>query len=384
MVFHEQMDKKAMRQRVMAMAAAVAMLMGCCDVVWAQASPQGDGDGGAEPEAAEPEAAEPEAAEPADRSAIEHTAADSADLPWASDTPLATRNRAHGLFLAGNELMRQGLFRQGAEKYRAALALWDHPAFHFNLSVAQMNLDQIIAAHEGFGKARAHGPRPIGQDKYEQAQYYLNVLGNQLAEVDVVCNEPGAAVAMDGRPLFRGPGTERVRVRPGRHRIEANKPGMEADIREIVLSPGDKVEAVLAPRYPERLTTTRRWPQWLPWAVMGVGGSVMAAGAYFDRASSSSFNQFDDEFDTLCKPEGCLGDEVPADLKAQLDSGNRDQWIARVIYGVGGAIVISSAVMLYLNRERLVTERAPSEGAAVSLLPSMTDKHAAMQVRITF
>ncbi len=43
---------------------------------------------------------------------------------------------------------------KAAEKYREALALWDHPAIHYNLALALLNLDQ---PHRG---ARAPGGRP--------------------------------------------------------------------------------------------------------------------------------------------------------------------------------------------------------------------------------
>ena len=56
--------------------------------------------------------------------------------PWVEGVPQETRIAANRIFLEANSLMREGLFARAAEKYREALALWDHPGFHYNLAIA--------------------------------------------------------------------------------------------------------------------------------------------------------------------------------------------------------------------------------------------------------
>ena len=306
------------------------------------------------------------------------------DRPWAQGVPLADRQRAYALFLSGNATIKDGFFGNAAEKYKAALALWDHPAFHYNLGIAQMNLDQIVEAYQQFQAARRHGPRPIGEDKYAQALAYLNLLGNQLAAIEVICDEPGAEVALDGKPLFRGPGSKRVMVRPGGHRAEASKPDRLADVRQIVLDPGDSKRVRLAPQLPAHLATTRRWPRWIPWAVAGAGAVVMGGAMYMDQHSSALFDQFDREFAERCpgNTNGCTEKEIPAPVRARLDGAGTWQWSARVAYAAGGLALATSATLLFLNRERIVYERGPA--STMSLAPVLTPHGAGLTAHLRF
>lgn len=308
------------------------------------------------------------------------------DSPWARGVPLRDRQRAYELFLAGNAVIKDGFFGNAAEKYKAAIERWDHPAFHYNLGIAQMNLDQIVEAYQHFQAARRHGPRPIGEDKYEQAEVYLRLLGNQLAEIEVVCNEPDADVALDGKPLFRGPGRKRVMVRPGGHRAEASKLDRMSDVRQIVLDPGDRKRVALAPRLPAHLATRRRWPRWIPWAVAAAGGVVLGGAAYMDRHSSMLFDEFDRDFAERCpgRNNGCTEAEIPASLRARLDGAGTWQWSARVTYAAGGLIVATSAALLFLNRERIVHERRSEGTGELSLRPTLVPDGVGVTAQMRF
>jgi hypothetical protein len=128
--------------------------------------------------------------------------ADPSGRPWSRGVPLEKRQRAYDLFRDGNNVIKDGFFGKAADKYKEALALWDHPAFHYNLGIAQMNLDQLIDAYDRFLAARKYGARPITRGKYRQAKRYIDMLRKQLGEIEVLCNEPGAEVAVDGKPLL--------------------------------------------------------------------------------------------------------------------------------------------------------------------------------------
>ncbi|WP_428268365.1 hypothetical protein [Haliangium sp.] len=327
---------------------------------------------------AAPAAAQPqELPEPDDDSSIvdeiDKAVADTAELPWARDIPIATRKRAYRFFLAGNELLKQALFRLGADKYREALQRWEHPAFYFNLGVAQMNLDQIIDAYHSFQSSRVHGPRPVGQEKYEQAEYYLKVLGNQLATIEVTCDEPGAKVAIDGVPAFVAPGAERRLVRPGRHRIEANKEGRDADIQQVVLGPGEQQLVTLAPPFPAYVTAERYWATWMPVAVTSAGLLIVGGSAYMQTRSTVLFEDYDRDINARCTgPTGCRAEQVPEAVHARLDRAMSLRQGARIGYIAGGTIIAASFVLYVLNRERIVVRRHTSETAPLSIVPILT------------
>jgi hypothetical protein len=56
--------------------------------------------------------------------------------PWSRGISMETRARARDIFTEGNRLMAIPLFAPAAKKFKEALALWPHPAFHYNLAIA--------------------------------------------------------------------------------------------------------------------------------------------------------------------------------------------------------------------------------------------------------
>jgi hypothetical protein len=118
--------------------------------------------------------------------------------PWSRGVPKAQREQARALFLEGNRYLDVPLFAQAAEKYLEALTLWAHPAFHFNLALAQLNLVQPVEAYESFGRALTYAPDGIAEDKQRLAQDYRQRLERQLGRIEVTCEQPGVAVTMDG------------------------------------------------------------------------------------------------------------------------------------------------------------------------------------------
>jgi hypothetical protein len=319
----------------------------------------------------------------------DHVAGDLAEpqeRPWAEGVPRDRRKRAHEHFHAGNVLFsKEASFREAGDRYRQALALWDHPAFHYNLAVTQMQLGQLVEAYEHFLAARAHGPRPITEEKYQQAQHWLDMLRAQLAELEVVCDEPGAEVVVDGEALFTGPGRRRVMVLPGSHRVQASKARYVPDIQPVVIDPGDSMRVVVTPRIPEHLITVRRWPRWMPWAVAGAGAVALAGASVMDWHSTRLFDRFDDGFGDLCpgSPE-CRDSDLPESLQAQLHGGRTWQWAARATYLVGGATVATSAALLYMNRERIARRQDSMEPDQVSLVPMLTPHGAGVSAMVTF
>jgi hypothetical protein len=321
----------------------------------------------------------------ADEPRVRDDVTDPSRLPWARGIPREKRQRAYELFLEGNNVIKDGFFGKAADKYKEALALWDHPAFHYNLGIAQMNLDQLIEAYDRFLAARKHGPRPITAAKYRQAQRYLDMLRKQLGEIEVICNEPGAEVAVDGKPLFAGPGRQRVMVRPGGHRVEASKRRFMPGVEQVVINPGDSKRVTVTPQIPEHLVTVRRWPEWIPLAVAGAGAVTLAGAGVMDWHSTRLFDRFDRDFDMLCRmSSGCRESQVPPALQEQLDRAHLWQWGARATYVIGGLTITTSAVMLYLNRERLVSERRLDDTGAMSLLPMLTPDGAGVSAALRF
>ena len=307
---------------------------------------------------------------------------------WAQGVPIEDRRRAHKLFLAGTRLLKDGLFRDAAVKYSEALALWSHPAIHYNMAIAQLNLDQPIAAYMSLQKAMHYGSTVIGADKYEHARNYRTILDKQLARIEVICSEPDATITLDGTLLFAGPGREQTILRPGGHQLVAAKPGYLTETIPIVLSPGDslRVDIILVP-YAD-IGKTRRWSAWKPWAAVGVGAAVALAGGILHWRASDYFVGFDSEFDRDC-PRGCADALLPGHVGRRLDVARGYQTAAFSAYVAGGLTVTTGLIMAYLNRAKLTHRgRAPTprrgQTDRLSLVPPAWARHAVLSARMHF
>jgi len=295
--------------------------------------------------------------------------------PWNEGVAIEQRQAARDLFLEGNRLFRVPLFAQSARKYEAAIQAWKHPAFYFNLALAQLNLAQELEARDNLERALAYGEAPLGPEQFAEAQQQLRDVERQLGQIELRCETPGAEIALDGTLLFTGPGRQRVWVKAHGHEVAARKPNHLADSRRVVIAPGDvwSVELRLV-TIDEAARTSRRWAAWKPWAVVGAGAAVVVASGAIHAASYSNFQAYDDEFTRLsCARAGCTAAEIGPALNDRLRRATREQHLAVTGYAIGGAALAAGVVLLYLNRSQLVEQstsrRAPP---STSVSPSLS------------
>lgn len=275
------------------------------------------------------------------------------ERPWAEGVSAEEQEQARAIFKEGNDLLRQSLFPQAVKKYRDALEHWDHPGIHFNLSLALLNLDQPIAVYRSLEKAMKYGPEPLGEEKFDRAKSYFELVSDQLGTVEIAVSEPEARVTLDGKPVLTGPGTYTELLGVGEHQIVASKRGYIDETVDFVIEPREteKVDVVLY-SIDEMTVSKRRWPAWMPWAVVGAGTVVLAVGGGLHAQSSSGFADFDKSFDERCMTGGCIESDVP-DLTDKLASAERQQQIAVTSYIIGGAALAGGLVMVFLNQPQV-------------------------------
>jgi tetratricopeptide (TPR) repeat protein len=324
---------------------------------------------------------EPEAeARPEDASAEQ--AVERETGPWDSGVSAEQRRAAREHMLEGNRLIKVPLFAQAAARYRQALALWPHPAIHYNLGIAQLNLVQPIEAYKSFEEAMRHGPGPLGQEKFEQGKEYLAILETRLARIAVSCDIAGAEVTLDGELLFTGPGAREEIVNPGRHQLVASKPENVPDTRQVAVSPGERARAVLVPRSVDEVARReRRWAVWKPWVAVAAGAGLIAGAGYLDWRSSSGFDDFARGFEDECRPRGCAGSDIP-DLVEQKEAAELEQGVALGLYIAGGTALAVGAALIYFNREQLVHRQEARP--AVSITPVVTGTGGGLSASVRF
>lgn len=271
--------------------------------------------------------------------------ATAAERPWAHGVSQENQQAALELFRSGNVALKDSVFLEAIGKYRQALALWDHPAIHYNLALALLNLDQPLEVHEHLVAAMKYGAAPLDTEKLEHARAYKGLIEKQLARVEVTCEEPGASVVMDGRPLFQAPGRYEGLVRAGPHTIIASKEGHLTNSQSKALPAGEKTSIELKLFTADDLTQYRRkWSAWKPWAVVGTGVALAAGGALLHMQARSSYEAFDLGVNAC---GGCVPDTGLADQRTQ---GDTLQTLAFGGYAVGGAALVTGVVLVYMNR----------------------------------
>jgi hypothetical protein len=257
------------------------------------------------------------------------------DRPWAEGVSDEEQVTALKLFRDGNDLLNDSLFVKAVEKYREAISHWDHPAIHYNLALALLNLE----------KAMEYGVAPLDEDKYERANSYFLLVQKQLATVDIRCDVPGAKVSMDGRVLFEAPGRHKEVVRIGEHNIVASAPGYITTNETRNIGPSETLTLDVKMFTPEDMTRyKRKWKRWQPWAVVGGGAVVAAIGGILHLSAKGGFNDFDSGIEAC---GGCVPDGSLADTKS---SAETKQAIAMVGYALGTATMAAGLVLVYLNR----------------------------------
>lgn len=300
--------------------------------------------------------------------------------PWSQGVPMERRAEAREHFQEGNRLVQVPLFANAAEKYKQAIEIWPHPAFFYNLTIAQINLVQPVEAYGSIQRALAYEGDGLGEDKLRQAREYERLLSEQLGHVDIACDEPDAELRLDGRVVFVGPGRYRGVVLPGEHQLVAEKAGYVTETRMLVLSPGQRVAERIEMRRPLRPVTERYMPAWIPWATLGASAAVIAGGRLVQNRADERAAAFNEVFDELC-PRGC-NEEATVIVAPQLADAEGRQRNALRLYVAGAAMAATSVALLYINRERVVQRAEPDE--RISLEPVLDRGTRGVRVRVRF
>lgn len=284
------------------------------------------------------------------------------------------KDEARVHFVAGNEHLRKAAFVDAVAAYRRALEHWQHPRIYYNLGVALINLDRPVEAHEAMTEALRHGVEPLGTELHEQASNYHKLLLQQVGEIEVTCDEPGTRVSMNGKTLFKGPGSYRGRVRVGGYQVIATNPGYLPAETLVTVLPGKQAKVTITMRSQADAVIERRRIErtWIPWAVVGVGGAMIAGGGAMHRQAFSMFRTADDEFADKC-PMGCEDNAMPA--QSSLSRMRRARWVqytALGSYAVGSAAVVAGLALAYLNQPEVTAIERSDARTTLTVAPSVS------------
>jgi hypothetical protein len=291
-----------------------------------------------------------------------------ADSPWAEGVTDDQKLKAKALLDAGNALLIEKKYVEALEKYTAAVAVWDHPAIRFNMVRCEIQLGKNLDAYENLEKSLRFGAAPLEETVYNEAVAYQKLLASQVGELAISCVQADVVLTLDGKPLASCPTTKSMRVLAGPHQIVGTKKGLLPRTLELVVVGGktETAEVKLDP-LEKGARIEHRWPQYVPYTVMGGGLIVGAVGIVFQALGTSQMKEYDRWVDTRCT--GNCTDAELADVKHLYDGAKLQSAVGVSLMVTGGVALAAGGVMAYLNRGRTVyPEVTPvaGGGAAVS------------------
>ncbi len=300
---------------------------------------------------------------------------DNAVRPWAVGVAQVDQDAAIELFAEGTRLLKDAFFTRAVDRYRQALARWDHPAIHFNLAKALMNLDNPAEAYLHLDASLKYGGAPLDAEQIEQAKHYKKDLyDNELAELVVSATEPDTIVTLNNTILFTAPGSWTGVVRPKDVSLIASKTGFATVQLTPTLDKGKKNEIAIEMVPVERNVQYKRaFPNWIPWTVFSTGVVLLGGGAASTWQASESYKAYDSEV-LACNSKSvtpiagtngvihaCMPTKAMNDKK---DQGDLFSTLSLAGYIAGGAVAATGVILLIVNREKPIE----TEGTVAPLL----------------
>lgn len=146
--------------------------------------------------------------------------------------------------------------------------------------------------------------------------------------------------------------------------------------------PATQAPGMLASPQEALQTPDRRWPVWMPWAVVGTGAVMTGAGGLLYTSASSKYASFDAQFDEYCPPpSGCVGIQIPSSLTRQLHRARSLETSSRISFIAGGTTLAVGAMLILLNR---TTEFRNESVARIFVVPIVNQAEAGIAASMSF
>ena len=287
------------------------------------------------------------------------------EQPWVVGVSEEAKTAAKKLLAEGNELFLEHKYADALDRYRKAIARWDHPAIRFNVVRCLIQLDRPVEAAENLDLALKYGAAPLEEGVYAEAVAYQKLLVTQVGQVELACDQSGVVVTLDTEQVIACPGRTVRRVAPGRHLVLGAKQGFQTRTEDVVVAGGKLAHAQIALVPLGRTTAVvHRWPTWIPWVVFGGSLAVLGSGLLLEDFAAGRMSDYDRALTRDCAAAGCgPGHPIPP-ADQQLESSAKTYGtVGTAVIVTGAAAAIAGGVLLYLNRGQVKDiEVAPTRG----------------------
>jgi hypothetical protein len=326
--------------------------------------------------------------------------AHAADRPWAEGVPKEKQDAALARFTEGTGLLKEAYFKRAVDVLREALILWDHPAIHFNLAKALINLDQPVEAHFHFEQSMRYGGAPLDSSQVAQvAALKAQLFDTELAELSVTLSEPADSLRVNGAEVARKAKSWKGIIRAGKVVVLATKDGFQPSQTTETAAAGSRPALNLTlTKIDLNIRYTREMAVWKPWTVLGAGVLGVGVGYLFNTLSVDAYGAYDRSVANCASanpatiPDLAEGEQNdlfracpandPSIKTAKLNEGDTLRAVSIASYAAGGATLVTGLVLLYINREKVV-DGAGTTGP-VTLAPTLAPGSAGLSATVQF
>lgn len=278
----------------------------------------------------------------------------------------------------------RGLFQQGvkafsARRYKDAVDLlleaeraMHSPAFAYNIGIAYEAMNDVPSALRWLRSYLREVPDAEDRGQVEKMVSALEakLQARGVQQATVLSTPDGASAQMDGMAVGVTPWTGELA--PGRHRLKLQLAGHEdhEELIEVLAHRADDFVVALRPpasaappaaRAPDESppatspveadapasdepSALSRVSPWT-WATLGGGVLALGGGLFFEMSRASAADE---------------AQKAPqVDFRDKLDTAESRQTTARILVGVGGALVVAGGVLLALD----LSSAAPAQVA---------------------
>jgi tetratricopeptide (TPR) repeat protein len=288
--------------------------------------------------------------------------AEAAETPAPAGDTAATdarRTQAKTRYEEGAAAYAAGRFKDAVDLFLAADRLAPSAPLSFNIARAYEKLGDDSGALRWYRDYLRRAPNAANASDVaalvEKLEDRLSKKGVQ--QLSVMSTPEGATVSIDDRPVGVTPWTGDLL--PGRHRVELSLRGFEENTLEVELAahrsqevtvalvarpdsagaapPPAPVAATAAPTTSrdDRASESSGFGIW-PWVTLGAGGVALGGALTFELLRQGSESD-------------AKGDDTQVGYKEKLDQMESQQTTARILAGVGGALVIAGGVLVVLD-----------------------------------
>jgi tetratricopeptide (TPR) repeat protein len=280
--------------------------------------------------------------------ASEPATPDASSQETAAAEPSSPREQARTHFLEGVRAYEEGRYGDAIDLLLKAERAMHSPAFAYNIGIAYESMGDVPSALRWL---RAYLREVPGADDSASVKERIGSLEMKLQargvqQATVLSKPEGATVVIDGEPLGATPWTGELR--PGKHQVVLRLRGFQdvehyieiqahrAEDFEYDLAEGAAPKAPAAPvrDSPPPADSGGGVGLWT-WVALGAGGLALGGAAGFEVARANATDE---------------AREAPqVEYQDKVDTARRYQTTARILAGVGGALLVTGTVLLVLD-----------------------------------